>query len=84
MMETGDSTVCEMTPPRHRFALPLVGHAFGIMRNPVEFQRPGHKRYGPERYESMSVDQYQSPAVGSAPLQFGAVGTPLRGNVGSC
>jgi sterol 14alpha-demethylase len=34
-------------PPRHRFALPLVGNAVGLMRDPIEFQRRGHREYGP-------------------------------------
>ncbi|MFV8755185.1 cytochrome P450 [Nannocystaceae bacterium ST9] len=28
-------------------ALPLIGNAFGIMRDPIEFQRRGHERHGP-------------------------------------
>lgn len=31
--------------------------------------------YRPGRFESMSTDGYQSPSVGSTPLQFGAFGT---------
>jgi cytochrome P450 len=34
-------------PPRHRFALPFVGNALGIMRDPIAFQRRGHALYGP-------------------------------------
>jgi len=33
-------------PPRC-FAWPLVGNALGIMRDPIEFQRRGHRRCGP-------------------------------------
>jgi cytochrome P450 len=36
-----------LLPPRHRFALPLVGNALGVMRDPLVFQRRGHATYGP-------------------------------------
>jgi sterol 14alpha-demethylase len=34
-------------PPRHRLALPLVGNALSLMRDPIAFQRRGHAAYGP-------------------------------------
>lgn len=33
--------------PRHRLRVPLAGHALAVMRDPIEFQRRGHARYGP-------------------------------------
>ena len=33
-------------PPR-TFGLPLVGNTLGIMRDPIAFQRRGHRRHGP-------------------------------------
>lgn len=56
-------------PPRHRLALPLVGNALGVMRDPIEFQRRGHAEYGPMfsarvfGYRLTFVDPIGAPAL---------------------
>jgi sterol 14-demethylase len=56
-------------PPRHRLALPLVGNALGVMRDPIEFQRRGHAEYGPMfsarvfGYRLTFVDPVGAPAL---------------------
>ncbi len=48
----------------------LVGASMGLVNlDPGRYPDP--HAYRPDRYETMSTDAYQSPPVGSTPLQFG-------------
>lgn len=52
----------------------VVGASMGLVNlDPVRYAEP--LVYKPVRFESMTTDGYQSPSVGSTPLQFGAFGT---------
>jgi cytochrome P450 len=52
----------------------VVGASMGLVNlDPARYA--GTHEYRPERYEAMTTDNYQSPPVGSTPLQFGAFGT---------
>lgn len=52
----------------------LVGTSMGLVNlDPARYPDP--LAYRPARYEPMSTDAYQSPPVGSTPLQFGAFGS---------
>lgn len=41
----------------------------------AEVTRRRVSAYRPDRHETMSTDAYQSPPVGSTPLQFGSFGS---------
>lgn len=52
----------------------LVGASMGLVNlDPGRYPDP--HAYRPDRYETMSTDAYQSPPVGSTPLQFGSFGS---------
>jgi cytochrome P450 len=52
----------------------VVGTSMGLV-NLDPHRYPSPAQYQPARYEAMSTDAYQSPPVGSTPLQFGAFGS---------
>ncbi|MFZ6182849.1 cytochrome P450 [Nannocystis pusilla] len=52
----------------------VVGASMGLVNlDPARYD--GSHEYRPARFEAMATDNYQSPSVGSTPLQFGAFGT---------
>jgi cytochrome P450 len=52
----------------------LIGTSMGLVNlDPTRYPDP--YAYRPNRYETMSTDAYQSPPVGSTPLQFGSFGS---------
>jgi sterol 14-demethylase len=52
----------------------LIGCCMGLVNlDPQRYAEP--EVYRPDRYAAFAADSYQSPPVGSTPLQFGAFGT---------